>query len=177
MGHSRGLKQAPHLGIFWTWRGAHGAPFSFGGAGTVIAMPALPLTGGCNCGAVRYELTATPTGATTCHCTHCQRRTGTGSSTSAHAAPGTFRITRGQDHLKCWKPDGGAEKWFCAECGSSIYGRLQRDGEDDRFVIRMGTLDTDPGVRPDAHLFCDSAPAWAPVPDDGLPRFARGRTG
>lgn len=127
------------------------------------------LTGGCNCGAVRYEVDGPLTGATYCHCHRCQRRTGAAASPSAHPAPGAFRIVQGEDVLRCWAPEGGAEKWFCSLCGSAMYA-YRRD-VDVVAGIRMGTFDEDPGVRPDAHVWCESAAPWEAIPADGLPRF------
>src|ERR1044072_649755 len=80
-----------------------------------MAMTDLPLTGGCNCGAVRYEVTEPLRLARYCHCKRCQRRTGTAASASAHPVPGSFRIVSGQDRLKKWQPEGGGEKWFCGD--------------------------------------------------------------
>src|SRR3954452_12993680 len=102
----------------------------------------LPLTGGCNCGAVRYEVVAPLIRASYCHCKRCQRRTGTAASAQAHPAPGTFRITSGHDALRMWKPSSGGEKWFCGECGSAIYGSNRHYPES--VGILMGTFDDDP---------------------------------
>jgi hypothetical protein len=137
-------------------------------------VPDLPLTGGCNCGAVRYEVSAPLMGATYCHCRRCQRRSGAAASPSAHPAPGTFRIVAGSEALRMWDPgDGGGEKWFCGICGSHIYADNPR--HENSIGIRMGSFDTDPGVRPDAHQFVASAAPWEPIPDDGLPRVAGSR--
>jgi hypothetical protein len=65
-------------------------------------------------------------------------------------------------------------KAFCSICGSSLFGREWPEG--DEIAIRLGALDGDPGIRPGFHTFADSAPPWAPVPDDGLPRYAEGFT-
>ena len=132
-------------------------------------MPELPLTGGCNCGAVRYELTEPPAKSTYCHCTRCQRRTGTAASPSAVVVPGTFHVTHGEDRMKFWKPEEGAEKWFCGDCGSALFAH--GSGDPEWYAIRFGSFDTDPGVRPSAHAFVDSAAGWEALPDDGLPRF------
>ncbi len=86
-------------------------------------MTDLPLTGGCNCGVVRFEVTEPLVGASYCHCKRCQRRSGAAASPSAHPAPGAFRIVAGEDTLRMWKPEDGGEKWFCGECGSSRFGR------------------------------------------------------
>jgi len=137
-------------------------------------MPDLPLTGGCACGAVRYEVTAPIRVASYCHCKRCQRRSGAAASANAHPAAGTFRIVSGQDRLRTWQPDpGGGEKWFCGDCGSAVFGRNLRHA--DPIGIRMGTFDRDPGVRPSARHFVSSAAAWEPLPEDGLPRHPASR--
>lgn len=132
------------------------------------------LTGGCNCGSVRYEVTARLTGASYCHCTRCQRRTGTAASANATPAPGSFRIISGEETLRAWKPEQGWEKWFCGSCGSAMFSRHQED--PGRVGIRLGTFDTDPGVRPSYHQFVAYAAPWEPIPDDGLPRHLEGHS-
>lgn len=134
---------------------------------------AAALTGGCGCGAVRFELSEPPVSARYCHCTRCQRRTGTAASASAAVVPGSFRIVAGEEHLRAWKPEGGAEKWFCGECGSALFTRSPTD--PDRVAVRMGAFDTDPGVRPASRQFVAYAAAWEPIPDDGLPRYPEQR--
>jgi hypothetical protein len=132
-------------------------------------MSDLPLTGGCNCGAVRFEVTEPPVSAFYCHCGRCQRRTGTSASAQAHCAPGSFRIVTGEDRLRAWKPPDGRSKWFCGECGSALFAGGLRDPEGAR--VRMGTFDGDPGVRPSFRQFVAYAAAWEPIPEDGLPRY------
>ena len=131
------------------------------------------LTGGCNCGAVRFEITEPLVSARYCHCTRCQRRTGTAASASAAVAPGAFQIISGQDALKSWNPGDGAEKWFCGECGSAIFTRDPSDR--DKVGVRLGAIDGDPGVRPSVRQFVAYAAPWEPIPDDGLPRYPEAR--
>jgi hypothetical protein len=131
------------------------------------------IQGGCLCGAVRFELTAPPLSAGYCHCTRCQRRTGTGSSVSAFIDPGSLRWLQGEDLINGWLPaTDGAEKCFCSECGAHLYSR-SRDGE--RVGMRMGVFDTDPGVRPSTRQYVAYAPGWERIPDDGLPRYEESR--
>lgn len=106
-----------------------------------------------------------------CHCTHCQRRTGTASSINCLVARESFRLLSGAEELRAYKPPTGVPKLFCATCGSALFS-----GDpftDERVVIRMGTFDADPGVRPQYRQFVDSAVSWEPIPDDGLPRYPR----
>jgi len=133
-------------------------------------MPDLPLTGGCNCGGVRFEIDAPLTGASYCHCTRCQRRTGTGASAQGYPEPGALRITDAEDLLRAWSPPGGGwDKLFCSRCGSSLFSRPPGGGTDD-MSVRLGTFDGDPGVRPQHRQFVAYAAAWEPIPQDGLPR-------
>jgi len=136
-------------------------------------MPELPLTGGRNCGAVRFEVTAPLAVASYCHCKRCQRRSGAAASANAHPAPGTFRIVTGEDRLRVWKPDGGGEKWFCGDCGSSLFGR--NPSHADPISIRMGAFDDHPGIRPSVRQFVAYAAPWEPIPDDGMPRHPESR--
>jgi hypothetical protein len=132
------------------------------------------ITGGCLCGAVRFELTELPTAAGYCHCTRCQRRTGTAASPQARIDGRTFRVTAGAASVKAWRhPDGGFEKCFCSHCGSHLFSR---DPEDPaQMSIRMGAFDRDPGIRPGWRTYVAYAAPWEPIPDDGLERHPEGR--
>ena len=129
------------------------------------------LTGGCGCGAVTFEVTAPPISAQYCHCTRCQRRTGTAASASARLEAGSFQILSGEETLRAWKPEGGAEKWFCGDCGSALFSRDSEGGVG----VRFGAFDEDPGLRPAAHQFVAYAAVWEPIPEDGLPRYPERR--
>ena len=125
------------------------------------------------CGAVQFEVTEPFTSASYCHCTRCQRRTGTAASANARLVPGSFQILTGEDRLRAWKPPDGAEKWFCGDCGSALFSRDPDDA--NRLGVRLGAFDEDPGIRPAAHQFVAYAAAWEPIPDDGLPRYPERR--
>ena len=127
------------------------------------------LTGRCGCGAVSFALSEPLVGAAYCHCTRCQRRSGTAFQASALAARGSFRVVEGEEHVGTWAPEGGFEKSFCLECGSALFGRKPDDPET--VVVRLGAIDGDPGVRPQAHQYVAYAAPWSQIPDDGLPRF------
>jgi hypothetical protein len=131
------------------------------------------LTGGCLCGGVRYELTEPPLGASYCHCTRCQRRTGTAASAQARVAPGSVRVVAGAELERRWKPPDGAWKCFCGECGGALWSRDPATGEIAG--VRLGTFDGDPGVRPSHRQYVAYAAAWEPIPDDGLERFPEAR--
>jgi len=130
----------------------------------------MPLAGGCACGAVRFEVTAPLVSANYCHCTRCQRRSGTAASANARTEPGSFRILSGEQSLRAWRPEGGFEKWFCGDCGSALFSRDPHDSQ--RVGVRLGAFDGGPQIRPGMRQFVDYAASWEAIPDDGLPRHA-----
>ena len=121
------------------------------------------LTGGCMCGAVRFEIDRPLLSAGYCHCTRCQRRTGTAASCSGRTKPGSLRVTAGAELLAAYEP-GGSALWSRHPVDHEVIG------------IRLGAIDGDPGVRPSYRQFVAFAAAWEPVPDDGLQRFPERRT-
>ena len=128
------------------------------------------LTGGCLCGGVRFELTERPETFTYCHCTRCQRRTGTAASANARTSPDHFSIIQGEDRIRSWEPPDGAPKFFCGDCGSALFSR-----SPGSVGVRLGAIDGDPGIRPSYRQYVAYAAAWEPVPDDELPRYPEAR--
>ena len=136
--------------------------------------PERVITGGCLCGAVRFELSERPVEAGYCHCTRCQRRTGTASSAQARIDGRTFRVIAGESAIRGWLPsDSAFEKCFCGRCGAHLFSRSTADPR--QMSVRMGAFDEDPGVRPTWRTFVDYAAPWEPIPDDGLERYAENR--
>lgn len=125
-----------------------------------IKRPAFPLTGGCPCGAIRYEVTAMPLGLYACHCTDCQRKSGAAFALNMPVATQSFRIVQGTP--KGWHNAGASGEqtisWFCADCGGRLYG--ERPTRPDAMTVRAGTLDDTSWLRPAAHLFIRSAQPW-----------------
>ena len=126
------------------------------------------------CGGVRFEVTEPLTGAGYCHCTRCQRRTGTAAAASGRIVPGSLQVTQGAELIKAWEPGDGFAKLFCSACGSALWSRHPDDPEI--IGIRLGAFDGDPGIRPSYRQFVASAAAWEQIPDDGLPRFPQSRS-
>ena len=129
-----------------------------------------PITGACLCGAVRFEVSEPFASAHYCHCTRCQRRSGTAFSASAGAVPGSFRIVDGEELVRAFRPEDGWAKFFCGECGGHLYSQSHED--PGQIGVRLGAIDGDPGVRPSSHQYVAYAAPWHPLPDDGLPRHA-----
>jgi hypothetical protein len=105
---------------------------------------------------------------TYCHCTRCQRRTGTAASAQARIELGSLRFVQGEELVQGWKPEDGYEKCFCSTCGGQLF---TKDSNGVIRSVRMGTLDEDPGLRPAHRQYVAYAATWEPIPDDGVPRY------
>ena len=121
----------------------------------------MPLTGGCLCGAIRYSVTAPVAGLRACHCTHCQKTSGSGSSVNAVVAGSAFTLTQGAPRRYADKADSGRTlyRYFCGDCGSPIYS--QRESSPERMVVRAGTFDDSSTMKITANIWTKSARPWS----------------
>jgi len=124
------------------------------------------IKGGCLCGRVRYEITGPLFDADHCHCSMCRRQHGAAFSTYAEFNPGDFKWIAGEDHLKVYETSAGAGWCFCRECGSSLAGTA----EGRITTVTLGTVEGDPGIKPELHIFVGSKAQWHEINDD-LPQF------
>jgi hypothetical protein len=108
------------------------------------------MTGGCACGAIRYETTSFPLLLYSCHCTDCQAISGSAFALEHAGGDPGFRIVTGQP--KPWRrlsPSGGEViSWFCGDCGGRLYG--ERQSRPESMTIRAGTLDDTSWLAPSA---------------------------
>ena len=124
------------------------------------------IKGGCLCGRVRYEITGPLFNVDNCHCSMCRRQHGAAFSTYAEFNPGDFRWVSGEDHVKVYETLEGIGWCFCSECGSTLAGT-----ENGRItVVTLGTVEGDPGINPEFHIFVGSKAQWHEINDD-LPQF------
>ncbi len=121
--------------------------------------PALPITGGCSCGAIRYEIASFPLMLYTCNCTDCQTRSGSAFALNMPVRASGFRILQGEP--KPWRhtsPSGvEVASRFCGDCGAHLYG--ERSGRAEIVNVRAGTLDDTSWLVPAAHFFTRTASA------------------
>lgn len=135
-----------------------------------MSEPVRTVEGSCLCGGVRFEVTGPFLRASHCHCSRCRKHSGTAVLTHARVRREDFRLLSGAALIRAFVPaPGAAVKAFCSVCGSSLFGGTWPDG--DEVSIRLGSLDSDPGIRPQFHTFVDSRAPWDEI-SDSLPRFA-----
>jgi hypothetical protein len=137
--------------------------------------PENPLHGSCLCGGVRFEVTAPFLWANHCCCSRCRKHSGAFGGTQGRVPRAGFHLLAGEELIRVFRPDGGRVKAFCSVCGSSLFGAEWPEG--DEVAIRLGSLDGDPGIRPEFHTFVGSKAPWDDIPDDGLPRYDEGYPG
>jgi hypothetical protein len=124
--------------------------------------------GSCLCGGVRFEVRPPFRIAVHCHCSRCRKHSGTFGLTQGRVPREQFRLVAGEELLRRYQPGGGKVKVFCSACGSSLFGGDWPGG--DEISIRFGSLDDDPEIRPEAHVFVASRAPWDELPNDGLAR-------
>ncbi|MGI9504310.1 MAG: GFA family protein [Geminicoccaceae bacterium] len=122
------------------------------------------LTGGCQCGAVRYELSAPPSRVYICHCTECRRQSSSAFGISVIADVESFRLTEGE--AACWTraTSGGGEMdcFFCGNCGARLWHRVR--GEDV-ISVKGGSLDHPVDISDVPHIWTRSKLAGVIIPD------------
>ncbi len=129
----------------------------------------MELDGGCLCGAVRFRVTTEPLAAYYCHCTMCQRVTGSMFQVSATVPMEGFAFTKGEP--ASYESSPGNLRQFCGACGSCI---TNRTAEDPKLIeFQLGCLDDSNRIKPEFHIFTSTQVSWCKL-DDDLPRHAEG---
>ncbi|WP_417464793.1 GFA family protein [Kordiimonas sp.] len=128
-------------------------------------------TGGCLCGAVRYEVTGPLRDIVNCHCSMCQKLHG---SFGAHtkALKKNIKITR-DDGLTFYKTSDVAERGYCKDCGSSLFWQ---PFDLDATGILAGSLDDASGLKTMGHIFVGEKANFIEI-TDGLPQFEKSSDG
>jgi hypothetical protein len=134
-------------------------------------MP-VPFSGGCACGAIRYECSAEPLIALNCHCRSCQRASGSAYASNLAVPKDAFKLTKGQPKYYEDKADSGntVRRGFCPECGSPLFG--QSPARPDFIGIRAGSLDDPSWHQPSMDIYTDSAQPWDYMNPE-LPKFPK----
>ena len=128
----------------------------------------MALHGGCLCGGVRYEISGNLGQAENCHCSMCRKNSGSAFIPAAQVASKDFKWTKGENLLASYASSPGAKRMFCKNCGSPLAG--SNEAMKEILFLYMGSLDEDPGVRPEVHIFVGSKAPWFEITDK-LPQF------
>jgi len=127
--------------------------------------------GGCLCGAVRYVLKGEPRAVAVCHCTHCQKLSGSAFSVNLVMRESDYEQS-GDTMVYVDSGDSGKPVYrhFCGRCGSPILAKTAL--APGKLVLKAGSLDSMDGLRPETEIYTDHAVQWI-APVAGAERFAQ----
>jgi hypothetical protein len=133
------------------------------------------VSGGCLCGAIRFEVARFVGPFELCHCSRCRRAFGSAFAALIGVKAEDVSWISGRDEIQRYeapvrKHPPGFRTAFCGQCGSPM---PVFEADDDWFEIAAGILDDDPGLRPDRHIFVECGSAWYEILDD-LPQLTKG---
>jgi hypothetical protein len=134
----------------------------------------MAVIGSCLCGDVAWEAYGALEFMHHCHCGRCRKTHGTAFATDLMSQAADVRLLRGGEQIERYESSPGAFKLFCRRCGSAV-----TDGQpawQDFTFMPAGPFESDPGLRPVAHIFVASKAPWYEIRDD-LPRFDAFPTG
>jgi len=123
------------------------------------------LTGRCTCGQVTYRMTAAPMITHACHCSWCQRETGTTFALNTLIETDRLEVTGAVDYVMTPSASGkGQEIARCPSCRVAVFSHYAGAGRVLAFV-RVGTLDTPAACPPDVHIFTATKQPWLVFPE------------
>ena len=126
------------------------------------------VTGGCLCGAIRYEAQGPLRYLTHCYCSMCRRAHGAMFATFGAAKREQFRLLSGSGELRTYRNPPNVQRSFCGTCGSTLF--WERIDQPKYISIAVGTVAGDPGSRPLAHIYVGSKAEWWEITDH-LPQY------
>ncbi len=115
-------------------------------------------TGGCLCGAVRFEVDGTIGPITCCHCSQCRRASGSAFTAAASVDADGFRIVQGAELVGAFESSPQNRRMFCSRCGSQLFGK--HDAYPAIVRVRAGAFDDDPNSRVAADIMMSSKAPW-----------------
>jgi hypothetical protein len=127
-------------------------------------------TGGCHCGAIRYEVTGEPVRTQICHCDDCRRSGGSAFATNVFVKTEDLKVTKGTPKSFYWIAASGNRRGraFCGECGTSLY--VWNEARSGMRGVRIGSIDDASSIKPWAHVWVSRALASTNL-DDDLEKF------
>ena len=132
------------------------------------------IRGGCLCGAVRFEVDRAMGPFELCHCGRCRKVSGSAFLATVSVRRGELRFLSGRELIRTYEAPmvespPAYRVCFCSTCGTCV---PDPNVESEWFEIAAGSLDDDPQIRPDKHIFIDCKAPWFQI-DDDLPQFTK----
>lgn len=115
------------------------------------------MKGSCLCGKVVYEVDSLATPITHCSCKTCRKAHSAAFNTSVGVLPEHFRWVQGESDVKHFESSPGKKRYFCGNCGTQLVAIKQGA---PYYVLRAGSLDDDPGKRPERRIWVSHEVDW-----------------
>ncbi len=115
------------------------------------------MRGKCLCGLIEFEIAGTFPGLYQCHCSLCQKQSGSSSNTATIVGIENLRWLSGQEHISSWVKDTGFRSDFCSQCGSPVPNPLRNM---PYYWVPVGLLDIEQPLQISAHIFVGSKASW-----------------
>ena len=133
--------------------------------GRFMASNSDTFEGGCTCRHVRYRIKSRPLFVHCCHCSWCQRETGSAFALNAMVEADRVELTSGEVELvHTPSASGKGQKiWRCPQCKVALWSNYSGSGDKVRFM-RVGTLDNPAAMPPDIHIFTSTKQPWVVLP-------------
>ena len=128
----------------------------------------MALAGSCLCGGVRYEIDGLDMPIGHCHCHTCRKAHASAYATTAGVMREHFRWTAGEELRRAFESSPGKLRHFCSRCGSQLMAEWLAK---PNVILRVATLDDDPGTRPARHIWTSHDVPWL-VDEGEVPRYA-----
>ena len=128
--------------------------------------------GSCACKAISYEVDELAGGISHCHCVTCRKTHAAAFNSAAGVKPESFRWLAGEDQLSQFESSPGKVRYFCSKCGSHLLAK--KEGRP-LWVLRVASLDEDPQVRAEHHIWTSHRKPWLGY--EGLAEFEEWQPG
>lgn len=115
------------------------------------------MKGSCLCGAIEYEIDSLDMPINHCHCVTCQKAHSAAFATTAGVLREHFKWTKGESLLAFFESSPGKSRYFCPRCGSHLVAERQNQ---PHVIVRVATLDDDPAVTPQGHIWVSHDKPW-----------------
>ena len=125
------------------------------------------MKGSCLCGAIAYEIDKLDMPICHCHCRTCRKAHAAAFASTAGVMRENFRWVKGEERLTAFESSPGKLRHFCSVCGTHLVAERH---VQPHVILRVATLDEDPGQRPAMHIWCSHHAPWL-RDDDGIPKY------
>ena len=126
------------------------------------------LSGSCLCGSVRFAVRGPLGRALNCHCTMCRKAHAAAYRSRVSVSARHFVWTAGEELIRWYESSPTTQRGFCAQCGTRLISKFLDTA--DSLGVPLALFDSDPGVRPEIHIYVASKAPWYEICDD-LPQY------